>query len=214
MIIPNKSKLSWTQRFTSYIFDIVLVHSPSPYPLQVILRRDKVILDSENANQSYDELQKAFHQIFLEKGIYQLSLKKILILGFGLGSIAELLFKNSSSYQITGVESDQRVLHWAVEYFNFQNIMLVPESAESIQLNDAFDLIIVDLFIDRDLPKFALYPDFWHQLRSHPETKKTIIWNTLSEHQNEIPPEIKSLFNQEIRSIYGNVFWIYQSQNT
>ena len=97
----------------------------------------------------------------------------LLLLGFGAGSVAELVVDAEHNKAIiVGVEKDKVVLEIATEYFEldrFQHLELhLADAVEYIQTEDRqFDLIVVDVFVDLEVPGTLETPQFVQKLKAH-----------------------------------------------
>lgn len=160
------------KHITSYLYPLVVeqrVGKVTPY-LEVMLVNGKYILDSSKVNYSYGALHKIFDQTFHKFNLNAREVTNVLILGFGAGSVASLLReKYNIQSGIIGVEKDPVVIDLAHKYFNvsrFQNLELICEDAfRYVQIcNKQFDMIVVDLFIDDQVPKCFHEKEFLKQL--------------------------------------------------
>jgi hypothetical protein len=68
-------------KLASYFYPITIEKSNEPYYLELVLSKNKLILNSKNANQSNEGLKQAFHQAFHQLGVYKKTYKNILVLG-------------------------------------------------------------------------------------------------------------------------------------
>jgi len=147
----------------------------------------KLMLDSKNANYSYGALQRALavglHSIGQEK-IAQA--KNILLLGMGAGCVIETLRKDfQNSAPLTAVEIDEVVVDIAKKYFNvemFPNVNIVLADAfEFVKQKGNYDLIIVDLFIDKETPSQFSSVEFLRNLTGLIQSKGNMLFNTVNE---------------------------------
>ena len=99
------------------------------------------------------------------------SVKRVLVLGTGLGSIVRVLHRRGCRPHFTLVESDQLILQWALEFL--QNITAVPPEAVCsdamvfMQENrEKYDLIFIDIFNLRVVPDFVTTVEFLAQCRN------------------------------------------------
>lgn len=127
--------------------------------LEVNLVNGKYVLDTAKVNYSYGSLYKIFDQTFQKFNLKGREVKNVLILGFGAGSVTSLLKeKYKIECEITGVEKDQVVIDLAHKYFNikrFKNLKVICDDAFTfVQTHSKkFDVIIVDIYIDDQVPK-------------------------------------------------------------
>jgi spermidine synthase len=149
------------KKITSYLYPIKVEQctgTVSPH-LEVNLVNGKYMLDTSKVNYSYGALHKIFDKTFNDFNLKAREVKNVLILGFGAGSVASLLTDTYSiGCKITGIEKDQVVIHLARKYFNikrFKNLDLICNDAyDYVQThNKKFDVIVVDIYIDDEIPK-------------------------------------------------------------
>ncbi len=155
MSAPKSSKIKY---LSSYLFDTVVesFDSPKNGKINVVMLEGKLMVNTRNANQSFDGLHFLFQAIFADLRIEKNPPNKVLCFGLGGGSIVHIL-KNELKIQghITAVEYDEIMVQIAQKYFDlqlFNNLDVITEDAfiyTSKQANkNTFDLIIVDLFED------------------------------------------------------------------
>ena len=155
MSAPKSSKIKY---LSSYLFDTVVesFDSPKNGKINVVMLEGKLMVNTRNANQSFDGLHFLFQAVFADLQIEKNPPNKVLCFGLGGGSIVHIL-KNELKIQghITAVEYDEIMVEIAKKYFDlqqFNNLDVITEDAfvyASEQANkNTFDLIIVDLFED------------------------------------------------------------------
>jgi len=160
-------KINWLQKVLSYFYLVTIKKIPSKYNPGLCLQMEagRLLLNTKNANYSYGNLQKAFEEVFETIELEKLTLDKVLILGLGTGSIIDILQRQYGfDPEITGVEIDEAVIdslkYW--EMLDLSRTKILNEDAEKAvyQLNDTFDMIIVDLFIDMDVHSVVYNNEF------------------------------------------------------
>ena len=129
----------------------------------------------------YGSLQK-----ILKYGLQQIDLgtvKKILLLGMGGGSVIQTL-RTDYNYQhhIHAVDIDPLIIKIAREEFDIhesEDLKITCEDARLfMQLNTAkYDLIIIDLFIDIKVPAPFLQTSFWQQVIKAQNAGGTVLCN-------------------------------------
>lgn len=154
----------------SYVWPIRLAKSTdSKQVAELVLQYGKLVINSGEANYSYGSLQAAFEDYFKEEDWNWSSANRILILGFGSGSILQTLRNEyNSEAEVVGIESDQQIIEWYHEYFPNLNVDLKQCLAqEYIQTEqEPYDLIIVDVFIGLDVPEECRSQDFIANLQT------------------------------------------------
>jgi len=182
------SKLKY---FLSFIFDVKIETTESilnPF-LQVVIRNGRLLLNTYNANYSYGSLQDAFRFVFKKIKIKDKNIKEILVLGFGCGSIADL-FNGYKNVEITGVEADEKVLALYEKYFIEEitsELILVEAFAEDYvtTITKTYDLIIVDVFIDIEIPSSIKESSFYKPLQNRLNKNGILIFNFIVLNEKE-----------------------------
>ena len=169
-------------RLLSYIYPITRkVKSDFNGTLEITWYNGKKHLNTKNANYSYGSLQK-----ILKIGLRKIDLsqcKKILVLGMGGGSVIKTLQQdfNYKNY-ITAIDIDAVIINIAKEEFELtksENLEIIcTDALQFMQQNNAqFDLIIIDLFIDTEIP-FSFFSDsFWQDIMKATTTKGSLLFN-------------------------------------
>jgi spermidine synthase len=196
-------------KLASYFYPITIEKSNEPYYLELVLSKNKLILNSNNANQSNEGLKQAFHQAFHQLGVYKKTYKNILVLGFGLGSVVELLQAKNCTENITAYENNPQVLTWLDKYYDLENIQLHTDSAENLaHLESNYDLILVDLFLDNQCPEFLNNLAYWTQLKTHLSPSGMLIWNTLIPTQPKANFSMEEVFERKVEVEGVNRMWV------
>ena len=149
--------------------------------LDITWLNGKKHLNSKNANYSYGALQR-----ILKFGLEQIKLSQvnsILVLGMGGGSVIETLrtdFKFKK--HITAVDIDPIIIAIAKDEFGIvENANLKIHCADAFTFikenTSVFDLIIVDLYIDLNVPNIFLGLEFWLAVENSKSSKGAIIFN-------------------------------------
>lgn len=145
------------------------VHSAYSGPLEVTWFEGRKVLNSANANYSYGPLHRVLRYglLFTEPA----AAGNVLVLGLGGGSAVQLLREDHQvAGIITAVELDPVVIQVAAEEFGMR-----PDARLRIVCADAFawvatapaaefGLVVVDLFVDLELPAGLYTADFWQHL--------------------------------------------------
>lgn len=176
-------------RLLSYLYPITrTIKSDYSGVLEITWYNGKKHLNSKNANYSYGSLQKV-----LKFGLGKVDLKNassILLLGLGGGCVIETLRKEMDYQQyIMAVEIDPVVIDIAKDEFGIaasEHLEIVCDDAETfMSLNTKkFDLILVDLFIDLQVPSQFLKQNFWLRVIGSVESKGSVIFNMAVENPN------------------------------
>ena len=126
--------------------------------LEIVLSAGRFMLNTRNATYSYEDKYTSY--LFALKQIRIDPTGKALVLGLGLGSIPWILQKNFRyTGPITCVDIDPVIIACAKKYypdpekFNMLEIIQSDAFAWTVHHAERFDLIAVDLFIDRRVPE-------------------------------------------------------------
>lgn len=164
-----KRKFSSIEKILSYIFPKVIEVFGSKYNpyYEVVLDGGKLILNTKEANFSFGQLHKVFQKTFRKIDLKYRQIENVLILGFGVGSVAQILISElNAPKQMIGVEIDETILKIGYDYFGVEdiiNLQLVNEDAFRYIINctESFDLLVVDLFEELKVPDKFLNQRFF-----------------------------------------------------
>lgn len=202
-------KPSFIQKLLSYISDVPFEHTGSEYSdeLHVVLSRGRMQLLTENAIYSYGDLYSNYERAFRKLRLSRFDIENILILGFGLGSIPYMLEKRfKKNYHYTGVEIDETVIYLAdkyvTQYLNSPIEMVCADAfGYTIQCQEEFDIVCVDLFIDDEVPSKFESKDFLFYLKNVLGEKGILMYNRLY-----LTRKDKEATNHFYENIFLNIF--------
>ncbi len=212
----------------SHITEIPLEHLSSEVnpSLHVTLNRGRYQLSTDNSIYSYADLYDNFTKAFKKIALDRLPDDKVLILGFGLGSIPVILekkFKKQFSY--TGIEKDETVIYLVNKYVIDtlrSPVELIHADANLFvqQSEEQFGLICMDVFKDDLVPEIFEKEDFLFQLKRilHPEglllfNKLTTGYDTRAQTRHFYEYTFKNIFTEgAYLDVGGN--WILVSDKT
>lgn len=175
------------KKWLSYLFEFHIESLPSevnPH-LYVSLKSGRYQLCTENAVYSYEDKYDNFKRIFDQLDLSRVEGGKVLILGFGLGSIPILLEKKKlNNIHITGVELDENVLLLAEKYglgkIAYPTELICADARVYIEQNrDHYNLLIVDVFKDDIIPEYFRSKTFLSLCRRALTEDGTLLYNTL-----------------------------------
>ncbi len=193
------------KKFLSYIWPIThRFSSEINGTLEVTYTNGKKVLDTQNANYSYGSLQK-----ILEFGLTKIDLKSVenlLILGMGGGSVIRSLrdtfhFKKN----IVAIEIDPEIIKIAKNEFGISssnNLQIIEGDAfEFVKTSkEKFQLIIIDLFIDLNVPPIFYGKEFCENVSNLLEKDGSILFNV------GVNIESKSGTSEKIIANFGSGF--------
>ena len=197
------------QKLFSYIIPVKIFKKKSQRSkmIEVTWNNGELVLDSENTNYSYGSLQR-----ILRYGLRNISydaiqkMEHILLLGVAGGSVIKTLV-NEVEYngKITGVEIDPEMIKIANEYFKLNQIqqldIIIDDAFEFVlKTKDKYDLIIIDIFEDTNMPNFLFEKFFSERVCFLLKSRGFILFNTmiLDEAHNVRNKKYISEINQEL----------------
>ncbi|MGV8992755.1 MAG: spermidine synthase [Flavobacterium sp.] len=176
------------KKFLSYLvpINVFKIKSELSKTLEVTYNNGELVIDSLNTNYSYGSLQR-----ILAKGLRFIGKEKIqkmnniLLLGVAGGSVVKTL-TNEFDYRnkITGVEIDENIIQIANKYFQLdeiENLEIVIADAFDFVLRSTqqYDLIIIDIFQDTQMPSFLFEKYFTERIEDITVLNGYILFNTM-----------------------------------
>ena len=172
----------------SHISDQYLDHIEGEYgdELSVLLRKGKLILQANGAIYSWEDNYYNFREACSLLRWDQLPGKDCLLLGLGLGSVPQIIEEQlGQELNYTAIEYDSAVVELAEDYLLYRlrsPITVIIADAEAfVELDEeSYDLILVDLFIDDQVPEAVSVPGFAEALARRLNPGGVIISNRLA----------------------------------
>ena len=160
-------EVSLSKRLLSYFYPVRIRRDSSVLNslLELYLYRGQLQLATTDALYSdgdrYRPMTAAFKKI--KKELAQV--KRVLVLGTGLGSTVNIMHRYGYHPHFTLVDHDKIVLQWALEFLHNatpENVTAVCADANEFVKNNTgkFDLLIVDIFSGRVVPPFVTTDTF------------------------------------------------------
>lgn len=163
------------KKYLSYLYPLVIQRETSDhgYQLEVTWENGRLVLNTDKANYSFGSLHKVFRKTF--KAIPPKLDKegRVLVLGFGVGSVAHILLKERGLHcHVTGVEYDQQVINLGKRFFeteNYPHTEIICNDAYRFLVNctDTFQVIVVDLFQELNVPDQFQEKAFLSLIKDH-----------------------------------------------
>lgn len=183
-MIPNVAPWMF---YLSYLREFILesFHSEKNGLIELFLRNGRLMLCAENAIYSYDEKYENFVFAFRKLDPDHLNeLKRVLVLGMGLGSIPLILERQyGPQFKFTMVEYDEDLAALAQQYslprLKGSTEIAIADALSYMEMNErSFDLICIDLFKDREIPEPFLTMSFLNYCRDALSENGVLIMNT------------------------------------
>lgn len=200
------------RKIISYIYPIVLEHEDGEIVpcVEVRVNNGKLTLDGISVNYSFGSLHRIFDKTFEYFNLRDKEIKSALILGFGAGSVAQIITKKyNPDCEIIGVERDGVILKHAEGYFNldkYKNLTIIKEDAvEYVKTTDQkFDLIVIDLFVENRVPVAAKQKEFLKNVKRLLNEDSIVFFNKIT-HTEETKTELKKLATN-MEKVFGRIF--------
>ncbi len=196
--------------FLSYFFEQRIEQTGSAHNprLLVSLRNGQLQLSADQAIYSYGDLYVNFRYAFSQLNFEQLPERAdVLLLGFGLGSIPQMLeTRYHKCYHYTAVEIDEVIIELASEY-------ILPDLKASIQLiradardfighcKDRYHLICMDIFQDAKIPADFETPAFLQALHQLLHPRGILLFNRLADTPSH-RKNSQAFFDKTFRSVF------------
>ena len=177
--------------------------------LEVVENKNRLQLDTSHVNYSFGGLHKAFQELFIEMNLAEPGPKKVLILGFGAGSIASILqIEYKFNCSVTGIEIDPEVIALGRRFFRLDllpDATVIEEDAFVYmeQNRDKFDLVVVDLYLDMEVPIRAETHEFAAQLRNALSEYGQLVFNKYV--YNKTSGQSAEELRKTLNKTFGNV---------
>ncbi|OOV26418.1 spermidine synthase [Flavobacterium sp. LM5] len=176
------------KKFFSYVFPITIFKTKSNISksIEVTWANGELLIDSENTNYSYGSLQRILRIGLKQIGFSSIqSMNNILVLGVAGGSVIKTLV-NEVGYKgkIKGVDIDPEIIEVANTYFQLNTIpnteIVIQDAFEYVlRCKDHYDLVIIDVFQDKEMPNFLFEHFFINHTLSLLNSNGFVLFNTM-----------------------------------
>lgn len=176
------------KKILSYFYPITIYNKSSDISksLEVTLYNGKALLNTKNTNYSYGSLQAVLKKGLLTIGKSEINkMNSILVLGVAGGSVIQTLVSDFKfTKNIVGVELDAEIIEIANSYFNLDKIRnfkcIIADAEQFVATHkDSYDLIIIDIFKDTEMPEFLFQENFISNIKQILNIKGYIIFNSM-----------------------------------
>jgi predicted membrane-bound spermidine synthase len=177
---PSKHRRTFLFSFKKLLSFVWPVNIERSGDLRLSFENGELVVNKGRASYSYGNLLFAFQNAFQEVPLDWSQIKSVLFLGFGAGSVSKhILNTYADTVKITGVDQDSQLLDWYERYFFDERIRTVHADARAFvdESNDTYDLLIVDLFDELDVPAVFCEADFLRKLRDLLHPKGVLVFN-------------------------------------
>lgn len=142
-----------------------------------------------------------------------LSIKNVLILGLGAGTVAKVISEKFPSGKIVGIEIDPAIIHIGKKYFGLdfiKNLEIIIDDAVNIIHNTKYvihnthyDLIIVDLYNGKHIEKNIQNEFFLQHLAQNLTKNGVVIFNVVKLQNDNFEAKV---FLDKLGRIYKDYF--------
>lgn len=177
------------KKIISYLFPINIYKTASSISntIEVTLHNGELVIDAKSVNYSYGSLQRALRVGLKHIGFESIQqMSNILVLGVAGGSVIKTLVDEIGyKGQIKGVEIDPEIIAVANTYFGLNKIpkleIVIADAEEFVQQEtQQYDLIIIDVFEDSNMPVFLFQKTFIDKTLNLLQPNGSILFNTLN----------------------------------
>ena|SRR3990172_3078944 len=175
-----------------------------------------ITIRTGKTTQSGGDLTKTFKEPLLWVKNRELNAKTCLILGFGSGTVAQLIENLWEGIKITGVEIDPLMLSLGEKYFNLDKkryeikIMDADKYLKKVLGKQKFDIIIADIYVGDNVPEIFDSEKFFRKLSKIINKNGFVLVNRLFR-GNYI---IKAKFTTgEIKKVFKKIVPLFSRKN-
>jgi len=177
--VNRRTFLFAVKRLLSYFWPITIDRCGDDREVKLVLEYGRLVVNKGAANYSYGQLQAAFAEFFQRADIQWADIHDVLILGYGMGSVADLVESKNPELRITGVEIQACLLNWEKEYLNDHTRKVrVGEVYKFIERDtNLYDMIVVDIFEELDVPEPFRRIEFLTRCREQLRPDGSLVYN-------------------------------------
>lgn len=203
------------KKMISYVVDLPVekVQSQFSGEVQVALSEGQYKLSTQNAIYSFGKKYTSFSVAFKKIDINQQPIKTVLVLGFGLGSVVDLLEHHPTIELITAVDADAVIITLAKKYLQTSlkrntNFVCSDAAAFVYDNTEKYDVVLFDVFIDNETPMPFMQKDFLLALKKCVNKNGILLFSKIDD------SHISKIENQQFEAVFTSVFAESFSINT
>ncbi len=173
-----------------FVRDVVELRSTQFHPrLEVVALNGRLVLNGLSVNYSFGSLHRVFEAAFERLKLGDEKIETALVLGMGAGSVVELLSRLPRPPRaITAVEIDPVVVEIAKKHFHIDRQpgleIVTADALEYVATAQAtFDLAVVDLFIDAEIPPAFQTAEFLRAVRDRLNPGGLLVYNRMAHNE-------------------------------
>ena len=199
--------MSILKNLISYIFDFQIEKRRSDYSgnVQVSLSQGQFKLSTQKAIYSFGKKYTSFDVAFKALDIQKQPIKTVLVLGFGLGSVVDLLENHPTINEITAVDADAIIIELAKKYLQStlksKTIFKCDDAALFVNnVQKPFDLVLFDVFIQDETPLSFMQKDFLSTLKNTVNKNGILLFSKIDDSNKS------KIENMQFESVFTEVF--------
>lgn len=182
-------------KIASFVWDIPIEKTSSEQNnyLEVVWTNGRKMLNTKDANFSFGNGYKVFEKALSLISDNVRSAHKTLILGFGCGSILDLLeTKYEFQGEIHGVEYDPVIIdlfhkHFASRYNSKPTISIDDAETYVSKTKEQYDIIFIDLFLELENSSLIFKPEFISGISNLLNENGLLVFNTTNQsHEDQL----------------------------
>ncbi len=219
--------MKWNWPYIKSFFNETLVeqgHSKLNPGLAVWYAYGRKMLNTTHVNYSFGRLDKVFRSAFQQLGIGGRGLQDVLLLGLGAGNVPRILWEYDPQIKVVAVEIDPEVLRLAAAHFGMQpgpqlEIVLADALLYVGECKRTFDMVVVDLFVDAEVPEAACNQLYLLQLTALLKANGLLVFNRLA-HTAQLRQQTVDFGRKMVEALPGayaldadlNRVWVYEKK--
>ena len=179
-------KFSWRYIRSFFSEEMVEMGDSKISPgLQVWYAYGRKMLNAANVNYSFGRLDKVFRSAFAQLKISDRRMQNVMLLGLGAGNVTTILREIDPAIRVVAVEIDPEVVRLAEAHFELKTgpqleVVIADAIAYVWQCQLRFDMIVVDIFVDDEVPPAACQEDFLRKMASLLNVNGLLVFNRLA----------------------------------
>ncbi len=178
--------------------------------LQVWYAYGRKMLNAANVNYSFGRLDKVFRSAFAQLKISDRRMQNVLLLGLGAGNVTTILREIDPAIRVVAVEIDPEVVRLAKAHFELKTgpqleVVIADAIAYVWQCPLRFDMVVVDIFVDDEVPLAACQEDFLLKMASLLNANGLLVFNRLA-HRPDLRQQTEDFGRKMMAALPGTRF--------
>lgn len=179
-----------SRRLLSYIFPQTIARFSTKFNKDIRVNEEygkpKLLVNGSRQSGAY--IEKLWKEAFNSFGIRYIDAQRILVLGTGGGTVIQILRRIFPQAMIDAIDIDNVMLDIGKTYFGLSTVprlTMYQDDAKHFvkRTKKKYDLIVIDLFIGRNIPGFVGTEEFLIDLKELLKKESAIVINYLREEE-------------------------------